>query len=73
MQKQNLIGPVLGEVRFFRVVLRLHGMKKEFEIGQKIFFFFIEPILVFPKFDPLTASEWLYVLILGQNVKIYSA
>jgi hypothetical protein len=36
-----LIGPVLGEVRFFRVVLRLRGMKKYFELGQNnIFGFF---------------------------------
>ena len=33
--------PVLEEVRFFRVVLGLRGMKKIFELGQKnIFFFF---------------------------------
>ena len=71
--KNFLIGPVLGEVRFFRVVLRLCGMKKNFELGGKnIFGFFsfmnplYDPILVFPKFDPLTASG-----ILGQNVKIY--
>jgi hypothetical protein len=44
----------LGEVRFFRVVLRLREMRKSFELGQKnIFCFFI---LVFPKFNPLTAS-----------------
>jgi hypothetical protein len=36
-------------------------MKKIFELGQKIFYFFsfvnplYEPILVFPKFDPITA------------------
>ncbi len=40
--------------------LRLRGMKNFFELGQKnIFFSFMnplyEPILVFPKFDPLTA------------------
>ncbi len=32
------VGPLLGEVRFFRVVLGLCGMKKNFELGQKIFF-----------------------------------
>jgi hypothetical protein len=55
-----LIGPLLGEVRFFRVVLGLRRMKKNFELGQKNFFFsfvnpLYEPILVFPKFDPITA------------------
>jgi hypothetical protein len=42
-----LIGPLLGEVRFFRVVLRLRGMKKNFEIGQKFFYFFFiyEPFI----------------------------
>jgi hypothetical protein len=40
-KKNFLIGPVLGEVRFFHVVLRLRGMKKNFELGQKnIFSFF---------------------------------
>jgi len=28
--KKILIGPLLGEVRFFRVVLGLRGMKKKF-------------------------------------------
>jgi hypothetical protein len=41
LQKKFLIGPVLEEVRFFRVVLGLRGMKKIFELGQKnIFLFF---------------------------------
>ncbi len=39
-QKIFLIRPLLGEVRFFRVVLGLRGMKKNFELGQKFFFFF---------------------------------
>jgi hypothetical protein len=62
MTKIFLIGLVLEEVRFFRVVLRLRGMEKNFELGQKIYIFFFimnplyEPILVFPKFDPLTTS-----------------
>jgi hypothetical protein len=29
--------------------------------------------IVFPQFDPLTVRGMVYVLILGQNVKIYSA
>ncbi len=37
-QKNFLIGPLLGEVRFFRVVLGLRGTKKNFELGPKIFF-----------------------------------
>jgi hypothetical protein len=60
--KKFLIGPLWGELRLFRVVLRLRGMKKNFELGQKNILFFSsfmnpihEPILVFPKFDPLTA------------------
>ncbi len=41
LQTKFLIGPLLGEVRFFRVVLRLRGMKKNFKLGQKnILFFF---------------------------------
>ncbi len=67
-----MIGPVLGEVGFFRVVLRLRGMKKNFELGQKnIFCFFLfmnilyEPILVFPKFDPLTAPGMALCVDLG--------
>ncbi len=74
------MGPVLGEARFFRVVLRLRGMKKIVEVGQEFFFWFFpfmnplyEPILVFPKFDPLTASGMALCVILGQIVKIYSA
>jgi hypothetical protein len=70
--KKFLNGPVLGEVRFFRVVLRLRGMKKNFELGQKIFLFFFsfmnpfcEPIPVFPKFDPLTASGMALCVDLG--------
>ncbi len=68
-----MIGPVLEEVRFFRVVLGLRGMKKNFELGQKnSLFFFIyelftvyELILVFPKFDPLTAPGMALWLDLG--------
>jgi hypothetical protein len=38
--KNFFIGPFLGEVRFFRIVLGLRRMKKNFELGQ-IFLFFI--------------------------------
>ncbi len=67
-----MIGPVLEEVRFFRVVLGLRGMKKIFELGQKnifLFFLFMNPlhelILVFPKFDPLTAPGMTLCVNLG--------
>ncbi len=38
-KKIILIGPFWGEVRFFRVVLGLRGIKIVFNLGQKIFFF----------------------------------
>jgi hypothetical protein len=31
---------IMGELRLFRVVLRLRGIKKFFKIGQFFFFFF---------------------------------
>ncbi len=70
-----MIGPLLGEVRFFRVVLRLRGMLTIFEVDKKIFFFsFInpsyEPILVFPKFDLLTAPGMALCVDLGPKCKI---
>ncbi len=40
-KKKFLIAPLLGEVRFFRVVLGLRGMKKNFEVGPKNFFFLL--------------------------------
>ncbi len=66
-----LIGPVLEEVRFFRVVLGLRGMKKIFELGQKFFLIFLfmnplyELLLVFLKFDPLTAPGMALCVNLG--------
>jgi hypothetical protein len=63
-----------GELRLFRGVLRLRGMKKNFEPGQKNFFFFFslmnplyDPILVFPKFDPVTAPGMALCVNLGQK------
>ncbi len=50
LQKKILIGPLLGEVRFFRVVLGLRGMKKNFELGQQKFFF---SSIMDPKYDPI--------------------
>jgi hypothetical protein len=62
---------------FFRVVLRLCRMKKKFEVGQKFLFIFFsfmnplyEPIMVFPKFDPLTASEMALCVDLGPKSQI---
>ncbi len=44
--KKFLIGPLGGELRLFRVVLRLRGMKKFIKIGQ-IFFYFLNHIWPF--------------------------
>jgi hypothetical protein len=41
-KKIFLIGPLLGEVRFFRVVLGLRRMEKNFEVGQKFLFYFLQ-------------------------------
>ena len=67
-----MIWPVLEEVRFFRVVLGLRGMKKKFGARPKKYFFiflFVNPlyelILVFPKFDPLTAPGMALCVNLG--------
>ncbi len=49
-KKIFLIGPFLGEVRFFRVVLGLRGMRNNFELG-KIFFF--SSSIMGPKYDPI--------------------
>ena len=72
-----MIGPLLEKVRFFRVVLRLRGMKNFFELGQKIYIFFsflnplYELILVFPKFDPLTAPGMALRVDLGPKCQIF--
>ncbi len=50
-QKNFLTGPFLGEVRFFRVVLGLRGMKKNFELGKKKKK--ILPSIMGPKYDPI--------------------
>ncbi len=49
-KKKFLIGPLLGKVRFFGVVLGLRGMKKNFELGQKIF---SSSSIMDPKYDPI--------------------
>jgi hypothetical protein len=51
LQKIFLIGPLLGEVRFFRIVLGLRGMKKIFELDQKKIFF--SSSIMDPKYDPI--------------------
>ncbi len=52
-------------------------MKKIFELGQKTILFFFsfmnpsyEPILVFPKFDPLTAPGMALCVDLGPKCNI---
>ncbi len=64
----------MGEVRFSRVVLRLPGMKTNFELGQFFSFSFMNPlyelILVFPKFDPLTAPGMALCVDLGPKCQI---
>jgi hypothetical protein len=68
LAKKILIGPLLGEVRFFCLVLGLRRMKKYFELGQNFFSFvnpLYEPILVFPKFDPITAPGMALRVNLG--------
>jgi hypothetical protein len=39
-KKKFLLGPLLREVQFFRVVLGLRGINKNFEVGQNFFFIF---------------------------------
>ena len=70
-KKNFLIGPFWGEVRFFRAVLGLRGMKTVFNLGQKFFFStsYMTPLyllkIVFPKFDPLTATGMALRVDLG--------
>ena len=42
LPKNFLIGPLLGEVRFFHVVQGLRGMKKNFELCPKNFCFLLQ-------------------------------
>ncbi len=57
--KKIFIGPLWGELRLFRVVLGLRGMKKIFKIGKKKNFMTLKCLLIidFPKFEPLTVAE----------------
>ena len=75
--KKILIGPFWGEVRFFRVVLRLRGIKIVFNLGKKIFFStsYMTPLyllkIVLPKFDPLTVSGMAFSVNLGLKCQNY--
>jgi hypothetical protein len=64
-----LIGPFWGELRLFRVVLRLRGTKIFFKIGQKFFLSYMTLkyllIIDFPKFDPLTEAGMALCVNLG--------
>jgi hypothetical protein len=42
LQKNILFGPLLGKVRFFRVVLGLRWNEKKFELGQNKFFLLLQ-------------------------------
>ncbi len=67
-----MIGPLRGELRLFRVVLRLRG---KFQDRQKNFLLFFKSymtlkhllIIDFQKFDPLTAAEMALCGNLGPN------
>jgi hypothetical protein len=72
-----LIGPLLEEVRFFRVVLGLRGMKKNFELGQNFFSSSssvvdpkYDPMLVFWKFNQLNAPGTTLCVDLGSKCQI---
>ncbi len=79
-KKNCLIGPLLGEVRFFPffpVVRGLHGKKKNVELGLNFFSSSImdpkyDPILVFWKFNQLFGPGTTLCVDLGSNVKFYS-
>ncbi len=61
LQKKIFDWASIGGCPIFPLSLKITRNIKNFELGQKIFFFLslinplYEPILVFPKFDPLTA------------------
>jgi hypothetical protein len=70
-----LIGPLLGEVRFFRVVLRTTGNKKIFELGKIFFSSSImnreyDPLQIFRKFNQLNASGTTLCVDLGSKCQI---
>jgi hypothetical protein len=72
-----LIGPLLGEVRFFRVVLGLRGMKKIFELGKNFLVFFLQlwtlnmtQYYFFGKFNQLNAPGTTVCVDLGSKCQI---
>ncbi len=75
-KKNFLIGPLLGEVRFFRVVIGLRRMKKNFELGPKKFFSSsildpkYDPILIFWKFNHLNAPGTTLCVDVGSKCHI---
>ncbi len=75
-RKFFLIGPLLGEVRFFHVVLGLCRMKINVELGKKFFFSSsimdpkYDPILVFWKFNQLNAPGTTLCVDLGSKCQI---
>jgi hypothetical protein len=75
-RKIFLIGPLLGEVRFFSVVLGLRGMKKIFWARSKIFFFLsimdpkYGPRQVFWKFNQWNAPGTTLCVGLGSKCQI---
>ena len=67
-----MIGPLWGELRLFRVVIRLRGMKKNLQDRPKKILFLksymtLKYLLIidFPKFDPLTAAGLAFSVSLG--------
>ncbi len=74
-----MIGPLWGELRLFRVVLGLRGMKNIFKIGQKLnqkkSYMTLKYLLIidFPKFDPLTAAEMALCVNLGPKFQNLSS
>ncbi len=79
LEKNFLIGPLLGEIGLFRVY-SVYAERRFFcELGKKIFFFNSQVsslyllIIDFPKFNPLTATGFVFYRKISQNGKIYLA
>ncbi len=79
-KKKCLIGPLLGEIGLFRIYSVYAERRFFYELGKKIFFFFISQvssqyllIIDFPKFNPLTATGVVFHWKISQNGKIYLA
>ncbi len=74
--KKKFGGPLLGEIGLFCVYSNYAEQKKFCKLGKIFFLFFksqMSPlyllIIVFPTFDPLTATVMLYIA----KVKLYLA